>query len=222
MHLLLWEILDSFALVCLTLKWHHLYSLQSSFLGRTASGSLASSHRPVYRSYVFGRDDSNSSSRSCISTSESNSDMVSSFWNSTLLYPWVLKCSIIAFISYFPVCLAIFLSVLQDQANSSQPKKAKFSSQPKLAGTRANTECNMNSGVSLFDILRRTSEQSSQESCSTITESQAVHQFSAFKLSRRFSRVGAKNWQLQEVQDSWSGNAGRKLIWGCLEKGWWE
>ncbi|CAD6215116.1 unnamed protein product [Miscanthus lutarioriparius] len=128
---------------------------KSSFLGRTASGSLASSHRSVYRSYVFGRDDSNSSSRSCISTSESNSDM--------------------------------------DQTNSSQPKKAKFSSQPKPVGTRANTECNTNSGVSLFDILRRTSEQSSQESCNTITESQAVHQFSAFKLSRRFSRVGVKN-----------------------------
>ncbi|EER90673.1 PH domain-containing protein DDB_G0287875 [Sorghum bicolor] len=128
---------------------------KSSFLGRTVSGSLASSHRSVYRSYVFGRDDSNSSSRSCISTSESNSDM--------------------------------------DQANSSQPKKAKFSSQPKPVGARANPECKTNSGVTLFDILHRTSEQSSQESCSTITESQAVHQFSAFKLSRRFSRVGNKN-----------------------------
>jgi hypothetical protein len=99
-----------------------------------------------------------------------------------------------AFISYFSrTCLAIFLSILQDQANSSQPKKAKFSSQPKPVGARANPECKTNSGVSLFDILRRTSEQSSQESCSTITESQAVHQFSAFKLSRRFSRVGNKN-----------------------------
>ncbi|AQK62174.1 hypothetical protein ZEAMMB73_Zm00001d013026 [Zea mays] len=26
-------------------QWHHVYSLQSSFLGQTASGSLASSHR---------------------------------------------------------------------------------------------------------------------------------------------------------------------------------
>jgi hypothetical protein len=45
-----------------------------------------------------------------------------------------------------------FISILQDQANSSQPTKAKFSS-----------------GVSLFDILRRTSEQSNQESCSTVS-----------------------------------------------------
>jgi hypothetical protein len=50
--------------------------LQSSFLGRTSSGSSASSHRSVYRSYVFDCDDSNSSSRSCMSTSESNSEMV--------------------------------------------------------------------------------------------------------------------------------------------------
>lgn len=67
-------------------------------------------------------------------------------------------------------------------------------------GPPANSKSDMNSGVSLFEILRRTSsvtsdrqELSSQESCSMITESQAVHQFSAFKLSRRFSRVGARN-----------------------------
>ncbi|RCV40315.1 hypothetical protein SETIT_9G042800v2 [Setaria italica] len=136
---------------------------KSSFLGRTASGSMVSSYRSVHRSYVFGRDDSNSSTRSCMSTSESFSDM--------------------------------------DQTNSSQPKKAKFSSsQQKPVGPRANSKSDTNSGVSLFEILRRTSsvtsdrqELSSQESCSTITESQAVHQFSAFKLSRRFSRVGARN-----------------------------
>ncbi|KAF8748284.1 hypothetical protein HU200_013032 [Digitaria exilis] len=136
---------------------------KSSFLGRTTSGSLVSSHRSVYRSYVFGRDDSNSSTRSCMSASESISDM--------------------------------------DQTNSSQPKKAKFSSsQSKPARPLTNSKSGTNSGVSLFEILRRTSsvtsdrqEFSSQESCSTITESQAVHQFSAFKLSRRFSRVGAKN-----------------------------
>ncbi|CAL4936638.1 unnamed protein product [Urochloa decumbens] len=135
---------------------------KSSFLGRTASGSLASSYRSVHRSYVFGRDDSNSSTKSCITASESISDM--------------------------------------DQTNSSQPKKAKFSSsQPKPVVPRANSKSDTNSGVSLFEILRRTSsvtsdrqELSSQESC-TITESQAVHQFSAFKLSRRFSRVGARN-----------------------------
>ncbi|KAG2545034.1 hypothetical protein PVAP13_9KG401365 [Panicum virgatum] len=138
-------------------------TLKSSFLGRTASGSLVSSHRSVHRSYVFCRDDSNSSTRSCISTSEIISDM--------------------------------------DQTNSSQPKKAKFSSsQPKPVGPPANSKSDMNSGVSLFEILRRTSsvtsdrlELSSRESCSTITESQAVHQFSAFKLSRRFPRVGARN-----------------------------
>ncbi|CAN6280864.1 unnamed protein product [Urochloa humidicola] len=132
---------------------------KSSFLGRTASGSLASSYRSVHRSYVFGRDDSNSSAKSCMSASESISDM--------------------------------------DQSNSSQPKKAKFSSsQSKPVGPR---KSDTSSGVSLFEILRRTSsvtsdrqELSSQESC-TITESQAVHQFSAFKLSRRFSRVGARN-----------------------------
>ncbi|CAN6322209.1 unnamed protein product [Urochloa humidicola] len=136
---------------------------KSSFLGRTASGSLASSYRSVHRSYVFGRDDSNSSTRSCMSASGSISDM--------------------------------------DHTNSSQPKKAKFSSsQPKPVGPQANSKSDMKSGVSLFEILRRSSsvsfdrqELSSQESCSTITESQAVHQFSAFKLSRRFSRVGARN-----------------------------
>ncbi|XP_062212786.1 uncharacterized protein LOC133913610 [Phragmites australis] len=138
-------------------------SSKSSFIGRTASGSSTSSHRSIYRTYVFGRDDSNSSSRSCMSTLESNSEM--------------------------------------DQTNSSQPKKAKFSSsQPKPMGSRTNSESDTSSGVSLFEILRRSSSVTSdkqgnsrQESCATITESQAVHQFSAFKLPRRFSRVGARN-----------------------------
>ncbi|KAK3148985.1 hypothetical protein QOZ80_3AG0211350 [Eleusine coracana subsp. coracana] len=133
---------------------------KSSFLGRTSSGSSVSSHRSVYRSYVFGRDDSNSSSRSCMTSSESNSET--------------------------------------DHTNSNQPKKAKFSSsQPKPTGSRTNAEGGMGSSVSLFEILRRSSsvssdkqEYSRQESCATITESQAVHQFSAFKLSRKFSRVG--------------------------------
>ncbi|KAF0910947.1 hypothetical protein E2562_005340 [Oryza meyeriana var. granulata] len=137
-------------------------SSKSSFVGRTASGSLASSHRSTYRTYVFGRDDSNSSSsKSCLSTSESNADM--------------------------------------DQVNSSQPKKAKFSSsQPKQAATKTNPERDTSSGVSLIEVLRRSSatsdkqEYTRQESC-VITESQAAHQFSAFKLSRRFSRVGARN-----------------------------
>ncbi|KAL5217453.1 hypothetical protein ABZP36_018137 [Zizania latifolia] len=133
-------------------------SSKSSFLGRTSSVSMASSHRSVYRTYVFGRDDSNSSS---LVTSESNADM--------------------------------------DQTNSNQPKKAKFSSsQPKQAATK-NAEGDASSGVSLIEILRRSSATSDkhefarQESCGIITESQAAHQFAAFKLSRRFSRVGARN-----------------------------
>lgn len=136
-------------------------SSKSSFLGRTASGPVASSHRSVYRTYVFGRDDSSSSSRSCLTT-ESNSDL--------------------------------------DQTNSSQSKKAKFSnSQSKPVAARTSSEGDANSGVSLLEILRRSSvtsekqEYSRQESCDIITESQAAHQFSAFKLSRRFSRVGARN-----------------------------
>lgn len=137
-------------------------SSKSSFLGRTASGSLASSHRSAYRTYVFGRDDSNSSNKSCLSTSESNADT--------------------------------------DQTNSSQPKKAKFSSsQSKQAATKTNSKGDNSSGVSLIEVLRRSSstsdkqEYTRQESCAVITESQAAHQFSAFKLSRRFSRVGARN-----------------------------
>nr|AAT77922.1 expressed protein [Oryza sativa Japonica Group] len=137
-------------------------SSKSSFLGRTASGSLASSHRSAYRTYVFGRDDSNSSNKSCLSTSESNADTY--------------------------------------QTNSSQPKKAKFSSsQSKQAATKTNSKGDNSSGVSLIEVLRRSSstsdkqEYTRQESCAVITESQAAHQFSAFKLSRRFSRVGARN-----------------------------
>uniref|UniRef100_A0A0D9W0H7 DNA replication checkpoint mediator MRC1 domain-containing protein n=1 Tax=Leersia perrieri TaxID=77586 RepID=A0A0D9W0H7_9ORYZ len=137
-------------------------SSKSSFLGRTASGSLASSHRSTYRTYVFGRDDSNSSSKSCLSTSESNTDT--------------------------------------DQTNSSQPKKAKFSSsQQKQTATKTISGGDSSSSVSLIEVLRRSSstsdkqEYTRQESCGIITESQAAHQFSAFKLSRRFSRVGARN-----------------------------
>lgn len=136
-------------------------SSKSSFLGRTTSGPVSSSHRSVYKTYVFGRDDSNSSSKSCLATTESNSDV--------------------------------------DQTNPSQPKKAKFSTQAKAAATSTNSKGDANSGASLFEILRRSAgtsnkqEPSRQESFGIITESQAVHQFSAFKLSRKFSKIGAIN-----------------------------
>uniref|UniRef100_A0A1D1Y6J3 Uncharacterized protein n=1 Tax=Anthurium amnicola TaxID=1678845 RepID=A0A1D1Y6J3_9ARAE len=51
-------------------------TFKSSFLGRTTSNSLASSHKcgtAVTRSFIFGRDDSNS--RSSFSSSENTSDM---------------------------------------------------------------------------------------------------------------------------------------------------
>uniref|UniRef100_A0ACD6AAP4 Uncharacterized protein n=1 Tax=Avena sativa TaxID=4498 RepID=A0ACD6AAP4_AVESA len=138
-------------------------SSKSSFLGRTTSGPVSSSHRPVYKTYVFGRDDSNSNSKSCLATSESTSDM--------------------------------------DQTNPSQPKKAKFSSsQPKPASTGTTSGGDSSSsGASLFELLRRSSvatnkqEPSRPEGFGIITESQAVHQFSAFKLSRKFSKIGARN-----------------------------
>ncbi|VAI38681.1 unnamed protein product [Triticum turgidum subsp. durum] len=138
-------------------------SSKSSFLGRTTSGPISSSHRSTYKGYIFGRDDSNSNSKSCFATSESNSDV-------------------------------------QDQANPSQPKKAKFSSsQTKPAASGASSEGGSTSGASLFELLRRSTsgaekqEHKRPESFGIITESQAVHQFSAFKLSRKFSKIGARN-----------------------------
>jgi hypothetical protein len=104
------------------------------------------------------------------------------------------------FVLHFKERSDMILPLQQDQTNPNQPKKAKFSSsQPKPAELRTDSEGSMSSGVSLFEMLRRSSvisdkqEYSGQESCTTITESQAVHQFSAFKLSRRFSWVGARN-----------------------------
>jgi hypothetical protein len=105
------------------------------------------------------------------------------------------------FVLHFKERSYMLLPLLQDQTNSNQPKKAKFSSsQPKPTESRTNSKGSMSSGVSLFEILRRSSsvtsdkqEYSRHESCTTITESQAVHQFSAFRLSRRFSRSGARN-----------------------------
>uniref|UniRef100_A0A453M6L4 DNA replication checkpoint mediator MRC1 domain-containing protein n=1 Tax=Aegilops tauschii subsp. strangulata TaxID=200361 RepID=A0A453M6L4_AEGTS len=138
-------------------------SSKSSFLGRTTSGPISSSHRSTYKGYIFGRDDSNSNSKSCFAASESNSDV-------------------------------------QDQANPSQPKKAKFSSsQTKPAAPGASSEGGSTSGASLFELLRRSTsaaekqEHKRPESFGIITESQAVHQFSAFKLSRKFSKIGARN-----------------------------
>ncbi|CAM0877128.1 unnamed protein product [Alopecurus aequalis] len=138
-------------------------SSKSSFLGRTTSGPISSSHRSVYKTYVFGRDDSNSNSKSCLAASESTSDM--------------------------------------EKTNPSQPKKAKFSSsqQSKPAATGTTSEGGTSSGASLFELLRRSSEATNKqepshpESFGVITESQAVHQFSAFKLSRKFSKIGARN-----------------------------
>lgn len=138
-------------------------SSKSSFLGRTTSGPISSSHRSVYKGYIFGRDDSNSNSKSCFAASESNSDV-------------------------------------QDQANPSQAKKAKFSSsQTKPAASGTSSEGGSSSGASLFELLRRSTsgaekqEHKRPESFGIITESQAVHQFSAFKLSRKFSKIGARN-----------------------------
>ncbi|VAI23819.1 unnamed protein product [Triticum turgidum subsp. durum] len=137
-------------------------SSKSSFLGRTTSGPISSSHRSTYKGYIFGRDDSNSNSKSCFAASESNSDV--------------------------------------DQVNPSQAKKAKFSSsQTKPAASGTSSEGGSTSGASLFELLRRSTsaaekqEHKRPESFGIITESQAVHQFSAFKLSRKFSKIRARN-----------------------------
>lgn len=71
--------------------------MQSSFLGRVSSHSLPSSNKQkssMVRSFIFGRDDSNS--RSSVSISEDSSDAVSYFGPSTLneiySYNFVLLC----------------------------------------------------------------------------------------------------------------------------------
>lgn len=138
-------------------------SSKSSFLGRTTSGPMSCSHS---RSAYKGY---------VFGRDDSNSNSKS--------------------------CLATSESTSDmDQTNPSQPKKAKFSSsQPKPASTSTASESGSSSGASLFELLRRSSidtnkqEPSRPESFGIITESQAVHQFSAFKLSRKFSKIGARN-----------------------------
>ncbi|KAM4121936.1 hypothetical protein ACB094_01G044400 [Castanea mollissima] len=137
---------------------------KSSFLGRGSNHSLPSSQKKAsskVRSFIFGRDDSNSrssismsglddsNSRSSISMSEGSSDAI------------------------------------QRENQPKRPASAKFSnSQTKASTQNTRSVAEMKSGTSLFEILRRSSLQSEQ--CtrdSMVVQTESV--FAAFKLSKK-------------------------------------
>ncbi|KAL4649909.1 hypothetical protein ACB092_01G048400 [Castanea dentata] len=137
---------------------------KSSFLGRGSNHSLPSSQKKAsskVRSFIFGRDDSNSrssismsglddsNSRSSISMSEGSSDAI------------------------------------QRENQPKRPASAKFSnSQTKASTQNTRSVAEMKSGTSLFEILRQSSLQSEQ--CtrdSMVVQTESV--FAAFKLSKK-------------------------------------
>nr|XP_023870613.1 glutamic acid-rich protein-like [Quercus suber]POF24158.1 hypothetical protein CFP56_06241 [Quercus suber] len=137
---------------------------KSSFLGRGSNHSLPSSQKKAsgkVRSFIFGRDDSNS--RSSISMSgldDSNS-----------------RCSI--------SMSEGSSDAIQRENQPKRPASAKFSnSQTKASTQNTRSVAEMKSGTSLFEILRRSflqSEQCTQDSVVVQTESV----FAAFKLSKK-------------------------------------
>ncbi|XP_075674147.1 uncharacterized protein LOC142643414 [Castanea sativa] len=137
---------------------------KSSFLGRGSNHSLPSSQKKAsskVRSFIFGRDDSNSrssismsglddsNSRSSISMSEGSSDAI------------------------------------QRENQPKRPASAKFSnSQTKASTQNTRSVAEMKSGTSLFEILRRSSLQSEQcTQDSMVVQTESV--FAAFKLSKK-------------------------------------
>nr|XP_023903976.1 mitotic apparatus protein p62-like [Quercus suber] len=137
---------------------------KSSFLGRGSNHSLPSSQKKAsgkVRSFIFGRDDSNS--RSSISMSgldDSNS-----------------RCSI--------SMSEGSSDAIQRENQPKRPASAKFSnSQTKASTQNTRSVAEMKSGTSLFEILRRSSLQSEQ--CtrdSVVVQTESV--FAAFKLSKK-------------------------------------
>ncbi|KAK9270716.1 hypothetical protein L1049_026299 [Liquidambar formosana] len=127
---------------------------KSSFIGRVSSNSLPSSHKrgsSTVRSFIFGRDDSNS--RSAIAMSEDSSDTI------------------------------------QGEIRPTRTTSAKFSgSQLKTCTQNTKIAAETISDTSLFEILRRSSQQLNQ--CprdETVGRTQTV--FAAFKLPKKSIKI---------------------------------
>ncbi|XP_068656826.1 uncharacterized protein [Aristolochia californica] len=137
-------------------------SSKSSFLGRGHSNTLPSARKPgvsTVRSFIFGRDDSNS--RSGIASSEDSSDL---------------------------------------NHKEKQPARKFFAkhstTQSKISTQEAKNETRTASGPSLFEILRASSLESSgsvysekRSSTSVVGQTQAEYHFTAFKSSRKTTKV---------------------------------
>ncbi|KAJ4745635.1 DNA ligase-like protein [Rhynchospora pubera] len=136
----------------------------SKFFGRKASSSMSSSRKAVIgRSFIFGRDDSNS--RSGLSTDDQSSENN----DQSHMDP-------------------------KEKDQMRKPTSANLRSSQLKSATVANSGVNSSSGSSLFEILRRSSISSDEqtEDKNQMTESQATYIYSAFKVGRGFSRVDSK------------------------------
>ncbi|KAK9129926.1 hypothetical protein Sjap_010413 [Stephania japonica] len=132
-------------------------SHMSSFLGRVSSYSLPASNKhgsSNFKSFIFGRDDSNSRS----SVSEASPDVLI-------------------------MCNNPF-SQLPDERGSQPPKKsatAKFSNSQSKANTQSKVASAATSGSSLLEILRRSSMKFDSKQTGIVGQTQSVIQFAAFK-----------------------------------------
>ncbi|KAJ1701068.1 hypothetical protein LUZ63_000847 [Rhynchospora breviuscula] len=136
----------------------------SKFFGRKASSSMSSSRKTVIgRSFIFGRDDSNS--RSGLSTDDQPSENN----DQSHVDP-------------------------KEKDQMRKPTSANLRSSQLKSAKVANSGVSSSSGSSLFEILRRSSISSDEqtEDKNQLTESQATYIYSAFKVGRGFSRVDSK------------------------------
>lgn len=89
------------------------------------------------------------------------------------------------------------LYFLQDPKEKNQmrkPMSSNLSSSQLKSATAANSGASSSSGSSLFEILRRSSINSDEqtEDETQLTETQVTHIYSAFKVGRGFSRVDTR------------------------------
>ncbi|KAK9164101.1 hypothetical protein Syun_005003 [Stephania yunnanensis] len=158
---------------------------QSSFLGRVSSNSLPASNKhgsSNFKSFIFGRDDSNS--RSSVSEASPESE------------PIGLRILTFVYLFFSNTCFSLSISFLKlPDERGSQPKKsatAKFSNSQSKANSQSKVASETTSGSSLLEILKRSSIKFDSKQTGIVGQTQSVIQFAAFKSKKSSTKMESR------------------------------
>ncbi|KAK9165578.1 hypothetical protein Scep_000769 [Stephania cephalantha] len=158
---------------------------KSSFLGRVSSNSLPASNKhgsSNFKSFIFGRDDSNS--RSSVSEASPESE------------PIGLRMLTFVYLFFSNTYFSLSISFLKlPDERGSQPKKsatAKFSNSQSKANSQSKVASETTSGSSLLEILKRSSMKFDSKQTGIVGQTQSVIQFAAFKSKKSSMKMESR------------------------------